>query len=114
MMIERPRNDISDGVRWKCMDTTCNTSKSIRSGSFYDKSRLTLQQWMIIMFFWAEEIPVTNTARYGTVIEKTCVDMYGWFRDVCSRRLINDGPIKLGGRNVVVQIDESCFSNKPN
>ena len=64
------------------------------------------------MFFWVEEIPVTNTARYGRVIEKTCVDVYGWFRDVCSRRMINDGPINLGGRGVVVQV-ESCFSHKP-
>eukprot|EP00731_Ephydatia_muelleri_P024994 Em0017g77a len=33
--------------------------------------------------------------------------------EVCSTRLINDGPVMLGGNGVVVQIDKSLFKHKP-
>ncbi len=36
-----------------------------------------------------------------------------WLWEVCSQRLINDGPTLLGGRGKIVQIDESCFRHKP-
>ena len=45
--------------------------------------------------------------------EHSAIDAYGWFRGVCSQRLINDGPPQLGGNGVIVQVDESSFSHKP-
>ena len=34
--------------------------------------------------------------------------------EVCSTRLINDGPVQLGGPGVIVQIDEFLFRHKQN
>ncbi len=62
-MVERDRNEVSDGIHWKCTDATCNMFKSIRAGSFFDKSRLTLQQWMMIIFYWVEECLVTKVGQ---------------------------------------------------
>ena len=47
------------------------------------------------------------------VQEKTAIDVYQWLREVCSTRLITDGPIVLGGPGSTVQIDESLFRHKP-
>ena len=41
-MRERPRADVSDGASWWC--PRCKTRKSIRSGSFFEKSHITLQK----------------------------------------------------------------------
>ena len=59
-MVERRRSDISDNVSWWCPH--CKGRKSIRDGSFFAKSRLTLQKWLVLMHFWAREYPVGDAA----------------------------------------------------
>ena len=108
----KERSDISDGYRWRCPD--CNKTASIRKGSFFEQSKLTLQKWLLLMHRWARQYPVTDAAVEVEVTEKTAIQVYQWLRDVCSYRLCSvDPPIKLGGQGVVVTIDESLFSHKP-
>ena len=109
-MVERPRNDISDGVRWRCR--RCKTSKSIRDGSFFAMSKVTLQKWLILIFWWTQQYPVTNATRIAEVDEGTAIDVYRWLREICSKKLLPI-PMILGGPGIVVQIDESLFRHKP-
>ena len=109
-MVERVRNDVCDGIRWRC--TTCKTSKSIREGSFFYKSKLPLQKWLILIFWWAQEYPVTDAEKAAEVDVGTAVDVYRWLREVCSTKLLGMS-ITLGGPGVVVQVDESLFRHKP-
>ena len=109
-MMERRRSDVSDNVSWWCPH--CKSRKSIRDGSFFAKSRLTLQKWLVLMYFWAREYPVGDAAEEAQVQEKTAIDVYQWLREMCSTRLITSGPV-LGGPGAVVQIDESLFWHKP-
>ena len=57
--------------------------------------------------FWARQNPVSDTAECAKVALNTAIDVYEWLR------LINDGPVILGGVGVIVQIDESLFKHKP-
>ena len=109
-MTERPRRDVSDGFSWWCRQ--CKTRKSIREGSFFSKSKLTLQKWLMIIHFWAWEFAVTSTNELVEVEKKTAVDIYQWLREVCSTKLVQS-PCILSGRGVIVQIDESLFRHKP-
>ena len=54
-----------------------------------------------------------DAAEEAEVQEKIAIDVYQWLREVCSTRLITDGPIVLGGPGSTVQIDESLFQHKP-
>ena len=56
---------------------------------------------------------MSDTAECVKVALNTAVDVYLWLREVCSTRLINDGPVMLGGHGVIMQIDESLFKHKP-
>ena len=94
-MVECTRSDVADGCGWKC------------------SSCLTLQTWITLLHFWSRQNPVYDTAECAKVSPNTAVDVYQWLREVCSTRLINDGPVVLGGVGVVVQIDESLFKHKP-
>eukprot|EP00731_Ephydatia_muelleri_P015862 Em0009g286a len=76
-------------------------------------TQLTLQTWIMLLHVWARQNPVSDTAECAKVALNTAVDVYQWLREVCSTRLINDGPVMLGGNGVVVQIDESLFKHKP-
>ena len=107
---ERPRPDVSDGISWWC--PSCKTRKSIRNGSFFQKSHITLQKWLLLLHFWSREYPVTCVAEDVGIDSSTACDVYQWLREVCSTKLLGT-PIVLGGQNTVVQIDESLFHHKP-
>ena len=109
-MRERPRKDVSDGVSWACPQ--CKTRKSVREGSFFKDSRLSLKKWLIIMHWWARQYPVTEAAEEAQVNSGTAVDAYQWLREVCTTRLLGVD-VKLGGQGTIVQIDESLFRHKP-
>ena len=53
---------------------TCKQSLSLRSGTFFDKSRMSLKQWLILFYWWAREYPVTDAAEEAEVEKKTASD----------------------------------------
>ena len=110
-MVERPRTDVSDGISWYC--PYCYTRKSIREKSFFAKSCLPLQKWVLLIYMWVRQYPITDASEEAEVGEHTAIDVYQWLREVCSQTLLNDPPIVLGGPQIIVQIDESLFRNKP-
>ena len=79
---------------------------------FFSRSRLTLQQWVFILYLWARQYPVTDVAEEIGVEEHTAIDIYQWLREVCSSKLLQS-PIVLGGPGVVDHMDESLFRHKP-
>ena len=103
------RRDVTDGLVWRCPQ--CKTTKSIREGSFFTKSRLSLQKWLILLLYWAREFPVKDAGQDAEVHKNTACDVYRWLREVCSTKLLQT-LIVLGGPGVVVQIDESLFRHK--
>ena len=40
--------------------SACKTTKSIRESSFFAKSRLPLKKWMLVMYWWARQYPVSD------------------------------------------------------
>ena len=105
-----PRSDVSDGVRFRCPD--CHKCTSIRDSSFFSKSRLPLKKWVLLMYWWARNYPVTDAASEAEVTEASACAVYQWLREVCTTRLLHT-PIRLGGPGIVVQIDESLMNHKP-
>ena len=104
------RSDVSDGVHFRC--PVCRKCATIRDGSFFSKSRLPLQKWAILMYWWARNYPVTDAASEAEVTEASACAVYQWLREVCSTRLLHT-TIRLGGPGITVQIDESLMSHKP-
>ena len=94
-----PRSDISDGVHFQCPD--CHKCTSIRDGSFFSKSQLALKKWALLMYWRAQNYPVTDAAREAEVTEATACAVYQWLREVCTTRLLHT-PIRLGGPGIVV------------
>ena len=57
---------------------------------------------------------MSDTCEELKTLEKTAIQAYQHFRDICSWRLLtHDSPLMLGGPGIVVQIDESLFRHKP-
>ena len=102
-----PINVLSYGVNiwWRCSEDKCKKSCSIiRAGSLFEKSKLSLQQWLVIIHWWLRHYPVTKAAEVAKVSEITAMQSYQYLRDICSWRLTSvDSPLMLGGPGVVVQ-----------
>ena len=112
MQLQTRDNSVcSDGCGWRCGQ--CYTFKSIRHNSFFSKSRLSLQKWLLLMHLWSRDCPVTDAAREAQITEKSAIQVYQYFRDACSWQQVNyDPPVSLGGTGRVVAIDESLFCHK--
>ena len=100
---------------WKCQDKDCAKYKhktSIRKKSFFFNSKLTLQKWVEAIFYWCDEIGETSASQLLNVSLKTMVDLYSFFREVCTKHF-ETNPVQLGGPGITLQVDGSCFSHKP-
>lgn len=62
---------------WRCPVTSCKQSVSLRSGTFFDKSWLSLKQWLVLFYWWAHECPVMDTAEEAEVERKTAISRQG-------------------------------------
>ena len=117
MMILRENSSAADGYKWRC--PSCYTFASIRGGKgssthaagFFHKSKVSLQVWMMMLWFWAINMPVTHAAKQCKIAESSAIAFYQWFRGVCSWRLLQTN-IVLGGPNKIVHIDESLFGHE--
>ena len=83
-MVLRNRN-VVDGLIWECPLRTCRKQRSIRAGSFFEDSKISLGQWLNIICLWSIDV---------------------------SNKQLSNGNIKLGGRGKTVEIDESMFGHK--
>ena len=104
------KRDISDAYIFRC--SCCKTTKSLRAGSFFSKSKLPLQKWLVPLYWWIRQYPVGDAAEEAKVSREAAINVYQWLREVCSTKPLAN-PIALGGPGKTVQIDESLFRHKP-
>lgn len=105
----RQGNIFVDGWAWSCK--RCRRQRSIRTGSFFEGSHLSLTQLLDIIFYWAFDLRQTYVAEDVGVTRKTLIDWQNFIRDICAQYLI-DHPLQLGGPNKTVEIDESKFMHR--
>uniref|UniRef100_A0A914H0A7 Transposase n=1 Tax=Globodera rostochiensis TaxID=31243 RepID=A0A914H0A7_GLORO len=88
-------SSINDGYKWRCPS---HKSKkiSIRSGSFFENAKFQLRKGLMLGYCWALSLPIHTQVQIVRLTEKHVIDWNSFFRDVCSRWLIQQ-PIRLGG-----------------
>ena len=67
------KRDISDGSIFRCRN--CKTTKSLRVGSFFSKSKLPLQKWLVLLYWWIRQYPVGDAAEEARVSRETAILM---------------------------------------
>ena len=104
-----------DGKRWACQP--CGLRKSVREGSFFTKSHLTLKQIVMMIYCFAQDMP-QNLSRHEAQIdnEKTVMDWFNFCREDAARYL-ERRPTEIGGLDdngdpVIVEIDESKYFHR--
>jgi len=95
---------------WRCSRHT-SVSKSIRSGSFWDKCHITMVQAVRLVYNWAYQVPVKHSVDQIGLSETRIIQWNQFIRDLCSWDLLHR-PIEIGGPGLTVQIDESQVAKR--
>ena len=111
-MRETRRQNVREGVEWKCqrwIDGERHVRKnSIRYGSFLEKSRLELKEFILLAYTWALGASNAMQEIMCGHSKVTVVQWNQWFRDICSKHLLRN-PIRLGGIGNIVQIGNEFY-----
>ena len=57
---------------------------------------MSLQKWLLIIYLWAREYPVTDAAQEVEITKTSAIDVFQWLREVCTTKLLQN-QIVLGG-----------------
>lgn len=96
--------DQSDGLKWEYRKQVNGkrhkAEVSIRKGSWFEKSKITLEEMLKLTYWWCQDLDQAQIKHEVGLAESTGVDWDSFCRD------------KLGGKGKVVQIDESKFGKR--
>ncbi|CAL4099480.1 unnamed protein product [Meganyctiphanes norvegica] len=102
-----------EGFYWKCITRGCpkfNSRKSIKTGTVFERSQISLKQWLHIMYKWSKNIGSTAVSKQINLNCKTIRECYSFFRDVCEQ-YFRENPVKLGGPGINIEINVFSLSD---
>uniref|UniRef100_A0A1B6DZD9 ISXO2-like transposase domain-containing protein n=1 Tax=Clastoptera arizonana TaxID=38151 RepID=A0A1B6DZD9_9HEMI len=103
-------SNCNDGYVWVCSNKKHNFKKSIRKGTWFEGTRLAMEEVIIILYFWIHEFSQVQV-RQELHITESILTYYSYCREVAVDVMINNS-IKIGGKNQVVEIFVSKFSRR--
>ena len=102
-MILKERQNTTDGYIWECPSSNCRKHRSVRVGSFFEDSNISLARWLYVIYLWS----IGESNKRLSLLTGLSLRI----RNICSMKILN-GNFKLGGRGKTVEIDESMFGSK--
>lgn len=108
-MRKSKRSEIQDKYIWRC--TTDEVKRSIRKGSWFDNSKLSIHKILLITYMWVLKIE-SQCIMMDTKLSSRTVS--GWkksCREVCLNECVRENE-RLGGEGLIVEIDENMFGKK--
>ena len=90
-------------------DVQCPPAESLllcEMGLFFEKARISLKQWIVLMYWCTRQYPVTDAAQEAEVKEKTAIQAYQYCRDIRITKSVDARESRSGGRN-------GCFGTNP-
>ena len=103
---------LKDGQIFKC--TRCCKKKSIRYGSFFYKSKLSIRVLFAICYLYIKDISLVQASKVlgDDVSSKSIHQWYTYFCEVTSLYLRHN-TLSFGTKVYVVQLDESYLGHQP-
>ena len=86
----------------------CRSKKKLTADTFFDGSKLPIRKLLGLIYMWSYSVAVNTTTAFLGVSSATVVQWYQYCRDICSWQLLEE-PLRLGGPEKIVQIDESLL-----
>lgn len=109
------RSTDSDSLGYIFFCKNCKKKYSVRTHSFFENIKLTIENVFLLLFSWCALCPVNVASSMHNIRRNSVVQMYRFFRDIASWKLLESpNLLKVGGVGHVVQIDESVVTRRKN
>jgi hypothetical protein len=95
-----------DGAMFFCDKRACRKAKSVRSGSFFERSKLSLCDGMLFIHLWSKGYSEKLINEDFPFSYPTIVDWSRFCRDLCLYHFENDNQV-IGGPGWTVEVDET-------
>jgi hypothetical protein len=104
-MVEQTK-PTGDGTMFVCNRRTCRKARSIRQGSFFEQSKLSLCDAMLFLHLWSKGYSEKLIADDFTFSRPTIIDWSRYCRDLCMLHYESSTQV-IGGPGCIVEIDET-------
>ena len=101
----------TDQCCWRCSNKACGKKVSIRQGSWFSKSNLSLETIVFLTYFWVYRAEQEFVKHELGISHTTIVDWYNFSGEVCIS-ILEVYSRQIGGPGKVVEIDESKFGKR--
>ena len=112
LRLQEDKSFSQDGIYWRCSYRGCGKKMSIRKGSWFAKSHLSLAKITKLTYYWvwkySEEL-IRHELKIGS--SHTAVDWYNFAREVCVD-ILETNSEQIGGPGEIIEIDESKFGKR--
>ncbi|CAL4124834.1 unnamed protein product [Meganyctiphanes norvegica] len=105
-----------EGYFWRCKNGSCpkfNDRKNVRAGTVFGRSKISLKQWLHIMYKWSKNVGSTTVSKQVNICSKSICQCYRFFREVCEQ-YFKENPVKLGGPGITIEINVFSLSESRN
>jgi hypothetical protein len=96
----------TDGVMLYCQKRSCRKAKSVRYDSFFEGTKMSLQDCMLFLHLWGKGYPAKLIVDDFQFSKQTVVDWSRFCRDLCVFHFESDISV-VGGPGCIVEIDET-------
>jgi hypothetical protein len=96
---------------FRCINRQCHKSISIFANTFFTRNKITCSDAMLIGYLWLSNVNYTVIQNVTNHNSNTIIKYIKLFRELVIKTLNNNDQM-IGNRGVIVEIDESLFSNK--
>ena len=97
---------------YRCANTSCRAKKSIKSGTIFDNSKITISKCVLLLYEWSVETPIFRAAHEYDLSEKTVSTWYEKFREFASFFCVTANDSRIGGDGIIVEIDECLVAKR--
>lgn len=91
---------------WQLMCRKCRKRTCISINTWFESSRLSIQQSILIVACWIRNYTVEETASESGVNMNTVVEYFNFCREVCYV-IVTNNSVPIGGEDKVVEVEES-------
>ena len=95
----------------RCTNPHCHKSYSALKDTFFENSKIKINLILTLAYYWLLRMPVTSITVMLNISSKTACDYYSFFEKLVADE-ISETIQKIGGQNVIVEIDESKFGRR--
>ena len=102
LLVSMQNRNVVDGLIWEFPLRTYRKRRSITAGSFFEDSKISLGQWLNIVYLWSIDVSNKQLSFMTGISLRNIATTFAKVREICSLKTLH-GNIKLGGRGKTVE-----------